>query len=61
MRAVEEEESEEEEIMKDLKIGRVKKPIKSRKEPKTDRGQGRRAWFSDGRRTKAKRPNSFWN
>lgn len=33
---------------------RVKKLIKSRREPKTDRGQGRRMWFGDGRRTRAK-------
>lgn len=36
------------------------KIIKIKKGPKTDRGEGRKAWFSDGRRTKAKRPNTFW-
>jgi len=33
---------------------RVKKLIKSRREPKTDRGQTRRWFFGDGRRTRAK-------
>ncbi len=33
---------------------RIKKLIKKIIEPKTERGQGRKIWFGDGRRTKAK-------
>jgi len=35
-------------------MARVKKLIKSRKEPKTTKGQTRRWVFGDGRRTRAK-------